>query len=249
MSDRDNGEMLEEGTTDADCYCRDIEAYLCRKNDGHLVRIVGPSFERVCGWARRGIPLKVAFRGIDRYFIRYYAKGARRRPVRVDFCEADVLDVFDEWRRATGVALASGEAAEGASEEVERRKASLPAHVGRVIAVITALRAGPEAGAVFDRELEQAVRTLDVIAADSKGARGEARARLLTRLEEVDAALLEAARVRYSQSLEALQREADEELAPFAGRMPAEAFERARRAAADRLLRETARLPQVRLQA
>ena len=32
-------------------YCREIEAYLCRKNDGHLVRIVGPAFEQVCGWA------------------------------------------------------------------------------------------------------------------------------------------------------------------------------------------------------
>ena len=35
-------------------YCREIEAYLCRKNDGHLVRIVGPSFNLVCGWYRLG---------------------------------------------------------------------------------------------------------------------------------------------------------------------------------------------------
>ena len=26
-------------------YCRDIETYLCRKNDGHLIRVVGPSFD------------------------------------------------------------------------------------------------------------------------------------------------------------------------------------------------------------
>src|SRR5882672_12638611 len=76
-------------------YCREIEAYLCRKNEGHLVRIVGPSFELVCGWAQRGVPLKVAFRGIDRYVERYYAKGPRRRPVRIDFCEADVLEIED----------------------------------------------------------------------------------------------------------------------------------------------------------
>src|SRR5918993_5637438 len=84
-------------------YCRQIEAYLCRRNEGHLIRIVGPAFEQVCGWASRGIPIKVAYRGIDRYVERYYAKGPRRRPVRVEFCEADVLDVFDEWRRAVGV--------------------------------------------------------------------------------------------------------------------------------------------------
>ena len=88
-------------------YCREIEDYLCRKNDGHLIRIVGPSFEKVCGWAEQGVPITVAFRGIDRCFERYYAKGPRRRPVRIDFCEADVLDVFDEWRRAVGVPAAA----------------------------------------------------------------------------------------------------------------------------------------------
>ncbi len=56
-------------------YCREIEAYLCRKNEGHLIRIVGPAFEQVCGWANLGVPLKVAFRGIDQYCDRYYARG------------------------------------------------------------------------------------------------------------------------------------------------------------------------------
>ena len=84
-------------------YCRSIETYLCRKNDGHLIRVVGPSFELVSGWAAQGVPLKVAFSGIDRYFERYYRKGPRRRPVKIDFCEADVLDAFDEWRRALGL--------------------------------------------------------------------------------------------------------------------------------------------------
>jgi hypothetical protein len=47
---------------DADDYCRQIEAHLCRKNDGHLIRIVGPAFEQVSGWAREGIPLSVCRR-------------------------------------------------------------------------------------------------------------------------------------------------------------------------------------------
>ena len=49
-------------------YCHSIESYLCRKNDGHLVRIVGPAFEQVFSWATRGVPLKIDFAGIDRYF-------------------------------------------------------------------------------------------------------------------------------------------------------------------------------------
>src|SRR5262249_33660890 len=89
--------------TEPIAFCRAIETYLCQKNDGHLIRVVGPSFELVSRWEEQGGPLKVAFAGIDRYFERYYRKGPRRRPVRIDFCEADVLDVFDEWRRAVGV--------------------------------------------------------------------------------------------------------------------------------------------------
>ena len=84
-------------------YCRQIETYLCRKNEGHLIRIVGPAFEQVSGWAAQGVPLAVAFKGIDQYCERYYAKGPRRRPVRIEFCEADILTLFDDWRRAVGV--------------------------------------------------------------------------------------------------------------------------------------------------
>ena len=96
-------------------------SYLCRKNEGHLIRIVGPAFEQVCGWAEQGVPLKVAFRGIDRYCERYYAKGPRRRPVRIEFCEADILELFDDWRRAVGVAAAADAAADEAPRRAGRR--------------------------------------------------------------------------------------------------------------------------------
>ena len=98
-------------------YCRQIEAYLCRKNDGHLIRVTGPSFDLVAGWARRGVPIKVAFKGIDRHFERYYRQGPRRRPVRIDFCNADVLDAFDDWRRAVGLAIPELGATEAESVE------------------------------------------------------------------------------------------------------------------------------------
>jgi hypothetical protein len=84
-------------------YARQVERYLCQKNRGHLIRVVGPAFEMVCGWATTGVPLKIALRGIDRCCERLEARGPRRRPVRIEFCEADVLDAFDDWRRAVGV--------------------------------------------------------------------------------------------------------------------------------------------------
>src|SRR5678815_4934069 len=117
-------------------YCREVEAYLCRKNEGHLIRIVCPAFEQVCGWATQGVPLKIAFRGIDQYCERYYAKGPRRRPVRIEFCEADILDLFDAWRRAVGVTAATGSIT---ADEPPARKSPLAAHIERAVARLTTL--------------------------------------------------------------------------------------------------------------
>jgi hypothetical protein len=114
-------------------YIRAIEHHVCRKNDGHLIRIVGPAFDIVARWERDGVPLKVALRGIDRYFERYYRSGPKRRPVRVEFCDTDVLEVFDEWRRAVGAASGGPggplDAASAAEASTERHGPSLPAHL------------------------------------------------------------------------------------------------------------------------
>jgi hypothetical protein len=227
-------------------YCRQIEAYLCRKNDGHLIRIVGPAFEQVCAWARRGVPLRVAFHGIDRYFERYYAKGPRRRPVRVEFCEADVLDAFDEWRRAVGplpperpgVGNGGGEPAGPPG----RRHASLPAHLDRTIARLTSRRAG--AGAPLDAALAACVRELDAARQTVKSLRGEARQAFVERLSQLDAMLLDAARkASDSEALTVLAAEADEELAPYRDRMSTDAYRQSQRACLDRLIRERYGLP------
>ena len=226
-----------------DDYCRDLESYLCRKNDGHLIRIVGPAFEQVCGWAARGIPLKLAMRGIDRYFERYYAKGARRRPVRIEFCEADVLDVFDEWRRLVGVSVEAGRVGE-VGRAGEAGRASLPAHLERVIARLTTLRAGSERW--LDPMLEEVVRELDAARAQAKTVRGDEREALIERLRQLDATLIAALRRQCDdRALRQFAAEADEELKPFRLRMPADAYQQAHRACVDRLLRERANLPAI----
>jgi hypothetical protein len=214
-------------------YCHAIEGYLHRKADGHLIRIQGPSFDMVRGWAERGIPLKVAMRGIDRYFERYYAKGPRRHPVKIDFCEPDVLDIFDEWRRAVGVA---------ATGEVSAKPSSLPAHLERVVARLTSLRAG--ADVELDTHIDAIVRELDTARAGAKSLRGAGRAVLLARLAELDAELLAIVRERLTENeRDALRRDAELELAPFRARMPHSAFEQSMGACMDRLLRDKARLP------
>ena len=222
-------------------YCRAIEAYLCRKNDGHLIRIVGPSFDMVCGWAARGVPITVAQRGIDNYFERYYAGGPRRRPVRIDFCEADVLDVFDEWRRAVGVS------AHGADEAPESRHESLPKHLERVVTRLTGLRAGADRS--LDDLLNAIVQELDAARSGAKPLRGHARTEFLQRLEQLDAQLLSAVRDRLTDSERSeLRREAETELAPFRARMAPAAFEQSIAACTDRLLRGRFRIPTLSLE-
>jgi hypothetical protein len=223
---------------DAAEYCREIETYLCRKNEGHLIRIVGPVFEQVSGWAGQGVPLAVAFRGIDQYCERYYAKGPRRRPVRIEFCEADILTLFDDWRRAVGVSNI------GAEEDTTPRKPdSLPAHMDRAVAKLTALRASGRSER-FDRALDDAVRELDLMRASAKNARGDARAAILDRLVALDGLLLQAASAELDQSSRAnLRARAEAEIAPFASRMSGDAKADAVDAALARLLRDAAGLP------
>ncbi len=223
-------------------YCRDIEIYLCRKNDGHLIRVVGPSFDRVSSWAERGIPLKVAFEGIDRYFERYYRAGPRRRPVKIDFCEADVLDVFDEWRRATGIAAISSAPAAAA----DARSSSLPSHLERVMIRLSSARASGAAGPEIDPLIDRLSHALDRARGKAGGLRGAARQAALDELAQIDAEMLETVRARLdADALAAIDAEAEEELRQFRAGMSPDAYDRARQATAARLIRQKFNLPTI----
>ena len=224
-------------------FCRHVEIHLCQKNDGHLIRVVGPSFELVSKWAEQGVPLKVAFAGIDRYFERYYRQGPRRRPVKIDFCEADILDVFDEWKRATGIGRQS--TINNQQSTVAPRQ-SLPAHLERVVTRLTSARASGVLGDAFDALIDRVSAELDAARATAGGLRGDARRALIDRLEAIDASLLADARTLLDDDTRAaLAKDADEELAGFRATMTADAYARARAGAVDRLVRERFNLPTV----
>jgi hypothetical protein len=231
-------------------FCREIETYLCKKNDGHLIRVTGPSFDLVSGWAARGIPLKIAFQGIDRHFERYYRKGPRRRPVRIDFCDADVLDVFDEWRRAVGLtaegAAAVADASDGQDVERSSRGPSLPAHLERVVLRLTSARASGSLGDEFDAIIDRVARELDAARTEARGVRGDARQALIARLSALDAELLKGARESVDDAVLAeLTRESAADLAAFRERMAADAYSRACDAGVTRLIRERLNLPTI----
>ena len=233
---------------DVEAYCREIEAHLCRKNDGHLIRVTGPAFVCVQSWAVQGIPIKVAEAGIDRYFDRYYRKGSRRRPVRIEFCEADVLDGFDDWRRAVGVARVAPDSPGGPDVEepqpASRPRRSLALQIEGAMARLTVLRGSGQAGPVFGSALDKTVRALDALRPDAARARGESRDELMARLAAIDDELAASALDGLAESDRlALQKEADDELAPFRSRMSDEAFAQSRRQAMHRLVRQTFGLP------
>jgi hypothetical protein len=235
------------GTEPVD-FCREIESYLCQKNEGHLVRVTGPSFDLVSGWAAQGIPLKVALQGIDRYFERYYRKGPRRRPVRIDFCDADVLDVFDEWRRALGLPRRSPQGEGGPADSADAREpgGSLPAHLQRVVLRLTSARAIGGLGEEFDALIDRAARELDAARAEARGVRGTARQALLDRLTSLDAELVaEARRSLGSAAIAELEREAGDELSSYRERMEPDAYQRLMAAAVDRLVRQRLALPTI----
>jgi hypothetical protein len=238
---------MNPSTVDPAEYCRQLERYLCQKNEGHLIRIVGPVFAQVCGWAAEGVPLAIACRGVDQYCKRYYAKGPRRRPVRIEFCEADILELFDVWRRAVGVSrieASDDAAAPGAADEAGGRRDTLPSHLDRAIARLTAVRTRGRPSAAFDQVLDDAARQLDRERAAARGSRGDARQRIIDRLAALDRLLLTAAGEESGeQTRESLRREAQAELAPFAARMRTDALAHAIDVAYTRLLRDALGLP------
>ena len=248
--------------SETDVFCREIEAHLCRRNGGHLVRLVGPAFEMVVGWARQGIPLKVACGGIDRFFERDLAKDRnRRRPVRIEFCEADVLDAFDEWGRAVGIgtAAAGGTGAttrEGAHAEGEedaeagggtsapRPGRSLREHLDRVVIRLTDALATARLPGGLDRRVEEVLDELSGARESSRTLRGTARQQFLARLQQLDDLLMASAVDETGEGVLApLRAEAERELAGFRGRMAEDDYRRALAAAAATLLRERLKLP------
>lgn len=227
-------------------YARQIESYLCKKNSGHLIRVVGPAFDLVCGWAAAGVPLKVAFRGIDRCCERHDARAAnRRRPVRIEFCEADVLDVFDEWRRAVGVTPVASE--DGGDESSARpRKPALARHLERCIARLAHVRGVGAARTAIHHRIDDIIRELEAVVPAASRARGTARAAIVAQLTELDARLLATAIQQLdSTRADQLRAEAANELRAFGARMPPDARARAAEAAFVRLVREDAGLPTI----
>jgi hypothetical protein len=223
-----------------------VEEHLTRVNGGHLVRVVGPAFEMVRQWAEEGVPLSVVFRGIDLKAERHRA-GRTKRPLRIEFCEADVRETFETWRRALGLAgrgALPAEDTEHAAEAVERKRPSLAKHLDRAVE-----RLGRSAGRL---DLPEALRdalgdvmtSLTALRETARGARGADRDAAAAHLPALDRQLLAQARASApGDLLESLRREAERDLAAYRDRLSGDAWRQTVDAAVDQLLRERLGLP------
>jgi len=229
---------------DVHAYCRAVEAHLCRQNGGHLIRVVGPAFDLVTGWATTGIPLAVACAGIDRAVARAARRPGRRRPMRIEFCAADVLDAYDEWSRAVG--SAGIPTSRGGRAAAASRQATLGQHIDRVVTQLTTLRDGGRVPAAMEPALAAALGALEARRAAASTARGAAREALIAELTTIEAGLTAAALDAVGAVARADARhEAEAEIAAYRGRLPPAQWDAAAAAAAARLVRLRLGLPQV----
>ncbi len=208
------------------------------------MRIVGPGFELVRGWAEEGMPLSVVFRGIELKAERHRA-GQATRPLRVEFCEGDVRAIYDHWRRAVGIPArrAPDEPTEDAAAD-ERKRPSLTKHLDRAIDRL-ARAAGrldvPDSVRAFTADRLDRLTAMRDAARRAKGAERDA---LMSEAQAIDRELgAVARRAAAPDLLAALAREATRDLRAFRDRLAPDRWQQALDATVDRLLRDRWALP------
>jgi hypothetical protein len=232
-------------------YCRSIEDHLTRVNGGHLVRVVGPGFDLVRSWAESGIPLSVVYRGIeqkaDRARARRSSPGRPPRPLRIEFCEGDVLDLFESWRRAVGVpATGPTEPAGHESQSPAKRAPSVAKHLDRVIDRLSRVAGRTDVPSSLVESLTMLLDAVSSLREEAKAARPGGSIELSGRLPPLDGQMMTAVRrAAPPEMLDALTKEAAHDLSPFQARLTPEAWRQAVDLTVDRLLRDRFGLPTI----
>jgi hypothetical protein len=234
-----------EGNIDVGDFCRRVEEHLSRVNQGHLVRIVGTGFELVRQWAVDGVPFSVVCRAIDMKAERHRA-GRSTRPLRIEFCDADVRALFQDWKRAVGIV---GPVATASEEPIDdARRPSLSKHLDRVIVSLTRAAGRLELSATLRDGLGRILEGIVELRETTRGRRGVSRASVVASLAQWDGDLLAVVKASVPPGdLAAIRGEALNELQAYRARMPEQIWERSLDAATGRLLRERLNLPTIEL--
>lgn len=235
-----------------------MEAHLTRVNGGHLVRIVGPGFALVREWEAAGIPLSVVQRAIDQKADRHRqgAAGRSGRPLRIEFCDDDVRELFEDWKRAVGIRADPVAHPDAPSDpehpdtvtpgavEAPSKRPSLSKHLERVSDRLSRLLGRHDLPESFLDHVNQTISAVAAARDRARHARGAARDEIAAAIRPLDPQLMAAARLLLNAAqLTELQQQAEAELAAFKGRLAGDAWQQALGATMDRLLRERFNLP------
>jgi hypothetical protein len=224
-------------------FCRRVEEHLARVNEGQIIRIVGPAFELARGWALEGMPLSVVTHGIDLKAERHRA-GRSTRPLRLEFCDADVRGVYTRWRRAVGLSgLSNGAENTGEPTESEKRP-SLSRQMDRALDKLSRVSGRLDLAESFRDEVSRSISALSAIRDAARTARGDARTELTMRLPVIDAALVGAGRDALGVDvLNRLRGDAEADLSSYRPRLSQDMWRRSVDRALDQLVRDHLGLP------
>ena len=243
-------ERVEAGVSPADLgdYCRRVEEHLTRVNEGQLIRVVGPAFELVRGWALEGVPLSIVVHGIDLKSARHRA-GTSKRPLRLEFCEADVREVYARWRRSVGLNAGSSDPQADSENDATGKRPSLSRQLDRALDKLSRASGRLDLPEAFRDTVSQAIADLSQIRESARTARGEARGELMNRLIPIEAALADAGRAAVGgDACVEMQREAEHDLAAYRTRLSPELWKRSVDRSVDQLVRDHLGLPTLNLE-
>ena len=228
-------------------YCRHVESHLAQVNAGEIIRITGAGFELVRSWALEGIPLSIVCHAVSQKAERHRA-GRATRPLRIEFCTADVREVYTAWRRAVGIrgtdGVAGNEATGVAAQAEDKRRVSLGRHLQRAIDRLSQSASRLDLAPAMRDALDAVLQDVAAISERARGARGAARESIASELAALDARMLTGVRAAVGAAgLERLNAEAAADLAGYRGRLAPDEWQRSVALGVDRLLRDQLGLP------
>nr|MBP8273030.1 hypothetical protein [Acidobacteriota bacterium] len=208
-------------------------------------------------------------RGIDQKAERHLKGMAARsgRPLRIEFCENDVRELFEDWKRAVGITSAPEHQSTGAPEHPSTgapehpstgapehtstgavipssRRQSLSKHLERVSDRLSRLLGRHDLPDEFLDCVNQAISTIATARERARSARGATRDEIVASVRPLDDVLIVAARKAIGPAVLAqLQQQAEADLGTYKGRLAPEAWQQAIQATTDRLLRDRLTLP------
>jgi hypothetical protein len=231
-------------------YCRHVESHLAQVNAGEIIRITGAGFELVRSWALEGIPLSIVCHAVSQKAERHRT-GRSTRPLRIEFCTADVREVYRTWRRAVGIRSTDGameDEARAAAPAGDKRRASLGRHLQRAIDRLSQSASRLDLAPDIRDALDAVLQDVAAISEQSRGARGPARESIVSELAALDARMLATVRTGVGAAeIDRLSAEAAADLGAYRGRLAPDVWQRSVNLGVDRLLRGRLGLPTLEL--